>query len=350
MKAFYLSLLCTLLASLVILGSCRKEVSPETEASDNPQANAIDPGQGPSNTTLYITGKGLGDIRSIVFETDSVPAAFNPVLNTEESIIFRVPEDAVPGQQDIVFTNGKGITFTIPFNVLGLATITDVSNYNFFPGEQLTLTGKNLADVTDVVFAGSTEVATVISKTATTLVIQMPATTLNRTYLSITNAAGASTTTQEFINRDNALKIFTDDYGAGFSDGSWGPNAISTTVFKAGTASAAKTLPKSQWWVAGFTGDVNSDPTYAFLSFWIKGGLIDQTLYITGDKRAIGFGNSDQNSPISIPANVWTYFKIPINSLNLWATGTPFNKLGFWIKGPDNADETFYFDDVIIVK
>src|SRR5688500_17870861 len=139
MKAIYSSLLMvTLLAGVLYMGSCRKEVSPVTEPSDNPQAAAISPALGPSNTTLQLTGKGLGDIRSIVFSEGDVPAAFNPVFNTEDALVFRVPLDAVPGQQTITFTNGKGISFTVPFNVLGLATITAVSNYNFSTGTQLT--------------------------------------------------------------------------------------------------------------------------------------------------------------------------------------------------------------------
>lgn len=345
-----------LLVLVLAAGSCRKENSPLTKASANPQANLIDPGQGPSNTVLTLTGSGLGDIKTVVFATDNVAADFNPVLNTENALIFRVPLDAVPGQQDIIFKNGAGVEFRVPFNVLGLATITGVSNYNYNAGTQLTLTGKNLADVSKVVLHGSTTEAIIISATATSLVIEMPATDIPRTTLDIYNAAGVNTTELEFVSLENALIIFTDDYGPGFSDGSWGPNAISTTVHFNGTASAAKTLPKGNWWVAGFASwnapNVPFDPAYKYLSFWLKGGLIDHTLYLTGDKRPAGFGNADQTTPIVVPASVWTYFKMPVAGLNLWGTANTeaFKQLGFWTKGPDNADETFYFDDVIITK
>lgn len=349
-------LLFLLSATVLVMSACRKEQSPVTKSSSNPKADQISPVLGPSNTVLTLTGSGLGDIHSVVFEKDSVPADFNPIFNTDGALIFRVPIDAIPGEQNITFTNGDGVQFSIPFNVLGLATITAVSNYNFSTGTQLTLTGKNLDDVSQVVLSGTTTEVTIISKSATSLVIEMPATTLARTTLDITNLAGVNTTPQEFVSLDNALKIFTDDYGTGFSDGSWGPNSISTAQHISGTASAAKTLPKGNWWVAGFAywdpPNVPFDPNYKFLSFWLKGGLIDHTLYLTGDRRAAGFGNADQTTPIEVPANVWTYFKLPLSGLNLWGadnTGA-FKQLGFWIKGPDNADETFYFDDVIIVK
>ncbi|MEI9947388.1 MAG: IPT/TIG domain-containing protein [Chitinophagaceae bacterium] len=347
------SFLLTLLAATLIMGSCRKETKP-AEASSNPQPNAIAPGAGASSTTLTLTGSGLGDVTSIVFTKGSISAPFNPVFNTESALVFRVPIEAVPGTQEILFTNSVGKEFKVAFNVLGLAAITDVSNYNFTTGTQLTLTGKNLDDVTKVTLTGTTNDATIVSKSATQLVISMPATAVTRATLNITNQGGTTTTTQEFVSLINNFNVFIDNYENGFSDGSWGPSSISTTVFKSGTASTAKTLPKGNWWVAGFASwnapYIVNNPAYKFLTFWIKGGIGNQTLYFTGDQRTGGFGNGDQTTPLTIPANVWTYFKIPIGSLNLWAKGGDFKQFGLWVKGPDNADETFYFDDVMFVK
>jgi len=51
-----------------------------------------------------------------------------------------------------------------------------------------------------------------------------------------------------------------------------------------------------------------------------------------------------------VPAKVWTYFKIPLSKLKLWDKGTPVKQLGFRIKGPDAQDETFYIDDLLLVK
>jgi hypothetical protein len=288
-----------------------------------------------------------------VFDNGNVPAAFNPNLNTDEAVIFRVPDTANGGPQKIIFTNADGISTSVAFKVIALVTVSDVSNYNFVAGTQITLTGNNLADVTSVVLSGTTVAATIVSKTKKSLVITMPVTTLNRSKLDITNASGSMTTNQEFVNMDNAYKIFTDDYAPNWVNGSWGPAGISTTVAKTGTKSFAATYNQGNWSADGFAAwgvGINYDPAYKFLTFWVKGALKDYTLYITGDKRVGGYGNGDQSMPINVPANVWTYFKISASTVDLWNKGPNFQQLGFWIKGPDSQNETFYFDDVMLIK
>jgi len=241
----------------------------------------------------------------------------------------------------------------VPFNVLGLPAITEVSNYNFSAGANITLTGKNLGDVSKVVFRGQTAELQIVSKTETTLTVKMPATSLAQTKLDITNEAGTITTAQEFVCIDNAFLIFTDDYQNGFVNGSWGPAEVSATFAKSGTKSFKATYVKGNWSADGFA---NWDPgipysaDYKYLSFWVKGGVESHTFYITGDQRAGGYGNSDRTAPIEVPANVWSYFKIKLSDLELWKKGGPFKQLGFWIPGPDNQDETIYFDDVIFIK
>ncbi len=345
--------LMVVLLSISILPSCGKEDNKGSEATSNPKVDMIDPGRGASNEVLTVTGDGIGGVTSIMFDKDSIPASFNPNFNTDHALIFRIPTDAVPGEQNIVFKNGIGIEFKVAFNVLGLPTITDVSNYNFNAGTDITLTGKNLSDVSKVVLRGQTEELQIVSKTSTALTVRMPATALTQTKLDITNEAGTITTTQEFVSLDNAFLIFTDDYHNGFVSGSWGPTEISTTFSKSGTSSFKTTYVKGNWSANGFA---NWDPgvpysaDYKFLSFWVKGGVETHLFYITGDQRAGGYGNSDKTAEISIPANVWTYFKIKLSDLELWKKGGAFKQLGFWIPGPDNQDETLYFDDVILIK
>ncbi len=344
-----------LLVSVSMICSCEKnkDGSSISKASTTPQPNPIEPGQAPSNEVLTLTGSGIGGVASIVFEIDSVPATFNPNFNTNNAIVFRVPTDALPGDQHIIFKNTAGVEFKVPFKVLGLPAILDVSDYNFSANGQLTLTGKNLADVSRVSFQGGTTELEVVSKTATSIVIKMPATTaFAQAKLVMTNEAGTVTTTQEFVNIDNAFRIFTDNYENGFENGSWGPASISNTVSKRGTSSFMATYNQGNWSADGFAnwGGLAYSADYKFLSFWIKGGLIDHTFYITGDQRAGGYGNSDRTMPILVPASVWTYYKIKMSDLELWKKGGDLKQLGWWIPGPDNANETLYFDDVIFIK
>lgn len=334
--------------------ACRKDSdgSPDMKPG-NLQVGTIAPDSASGGTLLVVKGTGLGAIRSIMFEKGNVPASFYTTLNTETVIQFRVPDTAYGGPQNIVFKNSAGDSTLVPFKVLAFASVNAASNYDFTGGSEITLSGNNLEDVISVSLTGTSDEATIVSANKKSLVIKMPSSTVNRATLDIVNSTGLSTTTQEFINIDQAYQIFTDNYANGFGDGSWGSGAfISTTEYKTGTASVAKTYQKGNWHLINFAnwwpGCANEG--YKYLTFWVKGASEDYTLYLTGDKRAAGFGNSDQSTPVNVPANLWTYFKFNITDIKLWANGTPFNQLGFWIKGPDKQDETFYFDDVLLVK
>lgn len=342
---------CMLSSASWFVTSCTVEADPAPSASASPSIAKVTPELGASNTVLTINGQGLGDIVYITFSKGNVRATINSTLNTENNLILRVPVDAIPGTQEIILKNRLGVETKVPFNVLGFATITEVSNYNFSKGSEITLTGKNLDDVTKVTLTGTTTEATIKAKTTTSLTVTMPAIAGSQTTLSITNGAGTTTTTQEFVSLDNAFKIFTDDYAAGFQDASWGAGgAISKTVFKTGTASYYKDYAAGNWHQMGFGWTAIKNDNYKFLSFWIKGGSKDMNLYISTPTSKSGFASFDEPTKIVVPANVWTYFKIPVGKLDLWATGAEFNQIGWRIQGPDGGDERFYLDDVIFVK
>jgi hypothetical protein len=342
----YRILMMGFFAGAICLSSC----GDDDDAS--PSVAQISPVQGASNTVLTVTGAGLGDIKSIVFENSNVPASFTSTFNTDGAILFRVPTDAIPGEQNIVFTNGSGKQFTVPFNVLGFAAITSVSDYNFVEGTEITLTGKNLADVNKVVFTGTTEEVEIVSQTATTLTLKFPATALNEATLTITNEAGGARTTQSFVAIDNAFKLFTDNYGAGYENASWGPASISTETFKRGTASFSMGFNKGNWSQDGFGWTTTPNDNYKFMSFWMKGASQDYTLYVWSAAQPGTFNTYEDWKKILVPANVWTYYKIPVSTLKIWGeNGTgAWNQIGWRIQGPDAQDETFYVDDVIFIK
>jgi hypothetical protein len=356
MKSIYnlMIVLVAFLAGASVITSCTKENAKPAAASSSPKADKLQPDSAKGGDVLTLTGSGLGEIQSVVFEKGSVPAPFNTVFNTDNALIFRVPDTANGGQQNIIITNKIGKQLLVNFNVIALPVISTVSNYNFTANTQITITGNNLADVTSVKFKGFTDAITIVSQTKKELVIKMPASTMvPGAPLEITNATGPVTTAQVFENLDMAYRIFTDNYGTGWGNNSWGPATISTTVSKSGTASFAATYAKGNWSADGFNNwdpGLASKPEYKFLSFWVKGASQDYTLYLTADKRAKGYGNNDDTTPLTIPANVWTYFKIPISTAGIFSTGATANTIGFWIKGPNDQDETFYFDDVIIVN
>lgn len=347
MKNYIFRILTLTLFAGVFLASCK-----EDDESLSPKVAEISPMQGASNALLTIKGTDISDVRTIVFEKGNIKADVVPTFNTDKALLLRVPADAVPGEQNIILTNKNGTEFKVAFNVLGFASITSVSNYNFKADSEITLTGKNLDDVTSVVFTGTTTEVTIVSKTATSLTLKFPATTLTESTLDITNKAGVAKTTQSFVALDNALQLFTDDYGPGYQDGgSWGGGVgISTTVFKSGAASVYKDFAKSNWHLIAFGWTATPNDNYKYLSFWIKGGSITYDLYIGTEASEGGVGSFNEYDKITVPANEWTYFKLPVGPLKLWDKKETWNQIGWRIKGPDAQDERFYLDDVILVK
>jgi hypothetical protein len=342
-----------LLSAAFSLNSCKKNSTP------SPHVNPINPDSAAGNATLYVTGSGLSDITSIMFTTDSVPAPFNTNFNTDGAIIFRVPDTAFGGPQTIVFTNKWGQHFSTSFNVLAFPSVSAVSNQDFNPGDTITLTGNNLEGLTAVTILGSSTTIPIVSNSHKTAQIVMPTTTLSRFKVSLTNATGTDTLNDfEFLSIANAFVIFANgNYGANVSSGAWGPSAVAaapTPLYK-NDPSFSATYGKGDWWANGFAywnpPYFPTDASYTYLTFWIYGGIEDYTLYVTGSAKAGGgYGNADVTTPIDVPPHTWTFFKLNISSIGLFGNSSNFQQLGWWVKGPNDQDETMYFDDVMFVK
>ncbi|ADQ19075.1 cell surface receptor IPT/TIG domain protein [Leadbetterella byssophila DSM 17132] len=344
-----------LFAALALTWSCTEDTdgTPGIKPG-NLSISSVFPDSASGGELVVVKGSGLGDIRSVVLEKGEVPAGFQPTLNTEGVFMFRVPLEAQGGTQKVTLTNGNGVSQSFDLRVLAFPVIYDVSNYNFSAGSEITITGLNLEDVHTVRFAGTNESIDIVSKTKTSLTIKFKSTNVERSALDIINATGPIKTTQEFVNLDKAFVIFTDAYGEGFGDGSWGdPGTITDAEAKTGSKSIYKNYQKGNWHLINFANwwpGVEENKDWKYLTVWIKGASQDYTLYLTGDMRAGGFGNGDRSYPLNVPAGKWTYFKIPLSEVKLWEKGTPFFQLGFWIPGPDAQDEIFHFDDLIFVK
>ena len=147
----YITASSTLLVVVsALLISCYKEDA-VPEPTNNPVATSINPAEGPGGTLITVTGTGLGQIKTVVFQNQSVPATFNPAFNSDNNILFRVPDTAFGGDQDIILTNTLGKEARIKFKVVALASVASASAYEFENGTTLTLTGNNLESVTSVV-------------------------------------------------------------------------------------------------------------------------------------------------------------------------------------------------------
>lgn len=340
MKPVFLNIPRTILllaVSALVLVSCDKDADGDAHA--NPKADQLDPARASGGTVLTLTGTDLAQMRSIVFDNGNIPAPFNPVFNTDKAVLFRVPDTANGGDQNIIFTNVDGKKITVPFTVVALPTVSAVYPIDFQSGTIITLTGNNFETTEKVVLEGTTTEATIVSKTKKQLVLSMPAVSVNTTKLIITNASGTMTTTQAFTNVEAAYAIFKDEPNANFNDNSWSlTNTVSTADKITGTAS----------WQAAYGGSwggmqliaktkVNL-AAYKYVTFWIKGADVEK-------KMKFNF-NWVNDQTLTIPANVWTYFKFDLSIFK----NSGVTDLETFIMQIHDDPKTLYFDNILLVK
>ena len=336
------SLLFTFLAAVtLIISSCEKDGdgSPDYSAGNPIATNGIKPDSGSGGAVLTLIGTGLGQMRSVVFSNNNVPAPFQTTLNTETALVFRVPDTAFGGPQNIIFTNSEGKTLTVPFRVLAYPVVSTAFPTDFEAGSTVTLTGSNLDDVTNVVIDGTTDAATIVSKTRSQLVITMPASTVNRGFLKITNATGSIVAPQEFVNVATAIPVFNDALQTGFQNWGWGGTFAASTDDKITGTSSMKAAydPTGSWGGMQFGGGTVSLTTHKYFTFWAKGADIDKNVQF--------WLNWNNQKVVTIPANKWTYFKYTL------ATDFPgtnaVDNVTFQIQGDG---KTIYFDNIMFVK
>jgi hypothetical protein len=321
-----------------------------------------------------IEGANLGSATTVSF--NGVSAYFNRALMTDNSIIVSIPNNVpTTGPQandtlSVVTLYGKAnYKFTI---ITPPPTVSAWSDYDFWAGSRITLTGVGFSSVTSVALAGTTAAATIVSQTDKQLVLKFPVTTANRTNLVFSyTSAGVTTTlasTQELVDLDNAYTIFyKDSYQNSWEDNSWShPSGAVTEATHSvpGTSSIRANYPAGGWQIEGWDGwngpqsGIPFDASYKYLTFWVKGGTVDHTLALVGDKLPGGYSQNTAPAAaqqILVPKGVWTYYKIPLgsgtNQLNFWSTGNLAQQLGFFLKGQaGDVDEVMYFDEVGFVK
>lgn len=323
------------------VSSCKKDNNDTPVAS----SEGISPDSASGGNLLTLTGSGLGGMVSIVFDNGNVPAGINTNFNTDNAILFRVPDTAYGGEQNIIFTKSNGQVLKVPFKVLALATVTSVSTTDFVEGTTITLTGNNLDDVSSVVFTGTSTEATVVEKAHRSLVIKMPAFSGASSTLDITNGSGTITTSQKFVYLSSTQNFqwFLDALGTGVDNWSWATTSVSTAYAVTGTSSFQAVFSSGAW--AGVSLHAPSGLSaadYTTLAFWIRGGTSDEQVDVSIQ------GGSADTKTITVPAGVWTHFSYPISG---WAnTVTSVSNLQFQIQGPTGDAETLYFDNILFIK
>ncbi|MDB5111530.1 MAG: hypothetical protein JWR67_2644 [Mucilaginibacter sp.] len=346
-----------------------------TTPNYSPVITALDSTTATGNLGNYyaLMGSNLGTTTNIAINGMSV--YFNRALNSDNTIIFSIPSNIPyiqPQPNTIVLTTLHG-TVTYKFTVLPPPpTILGQSDFDFIAGSQITLTGKGFANVSAVKLRSTGDVITIVSQNDSTLVMKMPKSTATESALLFTYSSGAKTgiqvaSTAIFNDLDNGYTIFSaNSFQNGWSDNSWAhPSGLSTAASHSGTASIIASYPAGGWQIEGWSSPgVAYDPAYKYLTFWVKGGTAAHTLVLVGDQMKGGYGQVQNASAyaaqlVTVPPNVWTFFKIPLGPpsststtlLKFWANGTVAKQLGFFLQGQSgDVNETMYFDEVAFIK
>jgi hypothetical protein len=327
-----------ILAAVAVLASCTKK------QTINPTIGAISPGKGSGGDVVTLTGSGLSNIKTVVFDLGDVPVAFNPNFNTDNAVIFRVPSAANVGAQHIVFTTFSGYQFSAPFTILPIPSFSSVYPAEWSAGNTVTVTGNYLGTVNHVAFSASADTAVIVSATATKLVLKMPASLVANTKLVATNDVGTSTSGFSLINMDQQLAFFTEGYGTKTQDWSWDNSSTSTDFAVSGNTSLKEVFSAGGGQGLSFhQDDTMTLANYQYLSFWVKGGTLDNQIKVFPDAVIAGTSGS---ATVSVPAAIWTYITVPMSS---FSAVTSCQRFDFQITGP-TVDQTLYFDNVILVK
>lgn len=325
----------------VLLMGCEKDSDGSPDIKTGAMSSGtINPNSAAGGEVITLTGTGIGQVRSIVFDKNNVPAPFLSTLNTDANLVFRVPDTAFGGPQNIIFTNADGKTLSVPFSVIALPNVTAAFPTDFEAGTQVTLTGNNLDDVSAVVLDGTTDACTIVSQTRKQMVISMPLSTTDRAKLKLTNASGVRITDMEFVNVSRAITVFTEQLNNGFENWGWGGTFAASADDKITGASSMKAAydPAGSWggMQLGNGGSIDITP-YRYFSFWVKGADVDKNFQFW-----LNWGNQ---KVITVPANKWTYFRYELATN--YPGVTSVNNVTFQIV---DAGKTVYFDNIMFFK
>lgn len=340
-------ILIGLMMCAILFVACKKDDDGmNTSQPGELVANRISPDSAGSGSLLTLTGSGLGDIRSIVFDKNNAPATFYSTLNTENAIIFRVPDTATRGDQNIVFTNGEGKQLMVPFRVLPFATVNSAFPTDFEPNTEITLNGNNLDVLSKVVLEDAE--ATIVSQSVNQAVIRMPASvSAVKGALVLTTTAGDKATPMEFVNVEQAtLRIFTDSLVNPAQDWSWG-GAYSASVDNKVTGSKSLKAaydPAGAWGglQIGMGSELDIPAGTRYFTFWARGADADKKVNVTikGNKNT-----TSHTTEITVPANKWTYFKLETGAFI--PNVSSISVIVFQIH---DQGKTIYYDNIMFIK
>jgi len=179
--------------------------------------------------TVRLYGSGFTGITKILVNGEN--AYFNPVLVTENNIIFQIPTDAPSAKEDgsedeICIFKGEQ-SYCFPFDIRSAApSITNVSHTMPQAGDVIVITGTGLQDVESVTFPGGIE-ATQFSgnEDGTEIIVTVPGGITASGSITVIGANGGAYSAPHFNYKEGLLHNFDD-----VQNYSWGSGIDNTAL------------------------------------------------------------------------------------------------------------------------
>jgi len=162
----------------------------------SPSISTISPNAGPSagGTSVTISGTNLSGVTSVTIGG----AATTLGTNTSTSIVVTTPAGTAGARDVVVTTSGGSVTAVGGFTYAGPPTIGTISPSSgpTGGGTSVTITGSNLANITNVTIGGAA--ASLGANTSTSIVVTTPSGAVGARDVVVSTAGGSVTSTGGF--------------------------------------------------------------------------------------------------------------------------------------------------------
>ena len=179
---------------LIFLSGCSDPEAP-TVATYSPEFGA-------EETLITVEGMNFETVTYINFDNE-VPANFNPSFGTDKALLFRVPPDAILGD-NLIRIGTEGGETTFPFRVtLKAPEITSFSPKSANEGAIVSIEGKNFFEPLEVLFFDSIP-GTILYASPDSLAIEVPA-GVEKGRIKVKANGGNSLTSEVFFSTTDIL-------------------------------------------------------------------------------------------------------------------------------------------------
>lgn len=309
---------------LCCLSSC-EEVGPPTIDTFEPEA-------GFEGALITVEGSNFENLVSINFN-DGVAADFNPSFGTSTALLFRVPENAPLGDNNVVITSETG-EVSFPFRVtLEAPAISDFNPKSANEGEMVYIIGENFFEPLVVLFEDSIA-GNIVYSDPDSLVVEVPA-NVERGRIKVKANGGSSLTGEFFFSTTDLLVNDFDGNGIRSETSKWlFYGSINENANSAIVDSDPEPIDGSQFlklsgtdpgtiWIGGTEShsndpmvfdvfDIVSDINNTFLELDINNNGFDKThLILVMAER--GGSINDFTETVEVDWDGWGHVSLPLN-------------------------------------